>query len=242
MPGNVQDSLLSLLFPQKCQTCSGQAFRLADGAACSECWDSTRLFDGSEMLCEKCGAFFGDKAAPKPVHCHQCDDHHYDKAVALGIYEKALAATVIDLKTRPNLPDRIREKISSIVGESGVFNADLLIPVPLSVQRHKERGFNQAEVIAAAVARLSGLPVDGASLSRRIHTPMHRVGMDQKGREFTVKNAFEVRRPRLICGKRILIVDDVFTSGSTASACARELKKNGATEVNVFTIARAVLR
>lgn len=238
----IQDSLLSLTFPQKCLTCSEQVSRLADGAACSECWDSTRLFDRTEMLCEKCGSFFGDKAAPSPVYCHQCDKHHYDRAVAIGIYERALTATVIHLKASPHLPARIRERIGSIVEEIAVFKSDVVIPVPLSIQRYNERGFNQAAVIAKAVAHAAGIPVDPASLARLTHTPSHRVGMDKKARELTVKNAFAVTRPRLIYGRRVLLVDDVFTSGSTASACSRVLKKNGAKEVNVFTIARAVLR
>jgi predicted amidophosphoribosyltransferase len=65
--------------------------------------------------------------------------------------------------------------------------------------------------------------------------------MDQRARELTVVNAFEVVRPKLIDGKKVLLVDDVFTSGSTASSCARVLKKKGAAEVNVFTLARAVM-
>ena len=70
---------------------------------------------------------------------------------------------------------------------------------------------------------------------------MHRIAMDKKARELTVVNAFEVTRPNLIAGQRILLVDDIFTSGATASACAKVLKKNGAVEVNVFTLARAIL-
>jgi predicted amidophosphoribosyltransferase len=66
--------------------------------------------------------------------------------------------------------------------------------------------------------------------------------MDDKARELSVRNVFSVRRPKLIAGKKILFVDDVFTSGATASGCARVLKKAGAVEVNVFTLARAVWR
>ncbi len=70
---------------------------------------------------------------------------------------------------------------------------------------------------------------------------MHRIGMDKKARELTVKNAFEITRPKLIEGKNVLLVDDVFTSGATASSCAKVLKKNGAVGVQVFTLARAVM-
>jgi predicted amidophosphoribosyltransferase len=70
---------------------------------------------------------------------------------------------------------------------------------------------------------------------------MHRVAMDKRARELTVEKAFEVRSPRLFAGKDVVLVDDVFTSGATASACARVLKKNGALKVTVVTLARAVL-
>ncbi|CAN5115742.1 ComF family protein [soil metagenome] len=242
MLGTAQDSLLSLVFPQKCQVCSGQVERQADGVACIECWSSTRLFDRSEMLCEKCGAFIGDKAGGHPVYCHQCDDHSYDKAAALGVYEKGLAAAVIDLKKRPFLAVRIKEAIHEFVRLSEMFHDSVIVPVPLSIQRRKERGFNQAEVIAKALSRSSSFSLDSASLVRKSHTPIHRAGMDKKARELSVKKAFEVVRPRLISEKPIILVDDVFTSGSTASACAKALKKNGASSVNVFTLARAVLR
>jgi predicted amidophosphoribosyltransferase len=70
---------------------------------------------------------------------------------------------------------------------------------------------------------------------------MHRVGMDQKARELTIHNAFTVLRPKLIAGRHVMLIDDVLTSGATASQAAKILKKNGAAGVSVFTLARAVL-
>ncbi len=237
----LQDSLLSLVYPQECRVCRSLVESHDDGLVCSGCWAATRIFDKSEMLCNKCGAFFGDGAAPVPVFCHKCDDHFYDKAVAVGVYEKALASAVINLKTTRFLAVRTRVAVLNSFEREDLINVDVLIPVPLSKLRRIERGFNQAEVIADLLARASGIPVDVASLTRNLHTPIHRMGMDKKARELTVKNAFEVVRPRLIAGKSILLVDDVFTSGATASACAKILKKNGATQVRIFTLARAVM-
>ena len=242
MLGTFQDSLLSLIFPQPCQVCFGPVERRADGVACSICWDSTRIFDHSEMLCEKCGAFFGESAAPVPVFCHMCDQHRYRTARALGIYEKAMAAVIIELKHRPFIPQHLRARINEFVKKSELVNADILVPVPLAIQRYSERGFNQAETIARVISNFSGLPVDAFSLRRRRHTPLHRGGMDQKARELTVKKAFDVVRPKCVEGKRVVLVDDVLTSGSTASACAAVLLKAGAANVDVFTLARATFR
>lgn len=235
------NSLLSLIYPQDCRVCSKQVEKHNEGVACRECWAATRIFNGSEMLCDKCGAFFGEKAAPVAVFCHQCDDHHYDKAIAVGVYEKGLAATILNLKRVPLLPKSLRSSIMASNRLDSFSSVDVIIPTPLSILRRRERGFNQAEILADALARSIQAPVDKHSLVRKVHTPFHRIGMDRKARELTLKNAFEVTRPKLIDGKNILLVDDVFTSGATASACAKALKKNGAASVSVFTLARAVM-
>ena len=190
------------------------------------------------MLCKKCGAFFSDTAAPIAVYCHKCDDHAYDRAFALGVYEKALSASILHLKSTPTVPARLKKLISERV--SGI-EADVIIPAPLSKMRGLERGFNQAALLARIVGHAGEIPVDELSLQRKKHTPIHRVGMDQRARELTVEKAFEVTRPKLIDGKSVILVDDVLTSGSTAAACAKVLKKNGARRVEVFTVARAVM-
>jgi competence protein ComFC len=238
----IQNSLFSLIYPQKCRVCSNSVDEIENGIACRKCWDDTRVFTGREMLCDKCGAFLGDDSAIVSVRCMQCDDYSFEKAVAIGVYEKALAATIVNLKSSPHLNRTIRSLISQTVANRPEFtDVDVIIPIPLSKLRLRERGFNQAETIAAEVSYVMGISVDSGSLARKLHTPIHRVGMDQKARELTVKNAFEVVRPKLIASKNILLVDDVLTSGATSSFCARVLKKNGAQSVNVFTLARAVM-
>ena len=237
----LQNSLLSIVYPQECLVCSGAAESVDNGVACGLCWAATRIFSGSEMLCDKCGAYFADAAAPVPVFCHKCDDHKFDKAAAVGVYEKALSAAIINLKNAPVISGRLAAMIPVAIERAVFAGADVILPIPLSKQRHLDRGFNQAEVIAGFVSRSIGIPVDRMSLIRKRHTPIHRIAMDDKARELTVQNAFEVARPKLISGKSVLLVDDVFTSGATASNCARVLKKSGATTVNIFTLARAVM-
>ena len=237
----LRDSILSLVYPQECRVCSCIIESANDGSACSKCWAATRIFDGTQMLCEKCGAFFGDKKASVAVRCHKCDDHDYDQAVAAAIYEKAISASVISLKSSPVIGRRLNNILLAAFERSGLSNTDLIIPVPLSRQRAIERGFNQAEVIGRVIASATGSKLDAHSLIRTGHSPIHRVAMDAKARELTVRNTFEVRRPKLVAGRRIVLVDDVFTSGATTSHCAKALKKSGAAEVNVFTLARAVM-
>lgn len=194
------------------------------------------------MLCGRCGALLGEKSAPSPVFCRKCDDYHFDRAFAAGVYEKALAAEIIALKESDHLAPTVKAAIrKSLALHTDRIGGDVVIPVPLSKFRRVERGFNQAETIANEVAKLLKIPFDAMSLARTVHTPIHRVGMDQKARELTVVKAFAVVRPNLIKDKNIVLVDDVLTSGATTSACAKALKKADSGRVTVFTLARAVM-
>ena len=240
MFAKIYDSLLTIVYPQACQICAGSVEHSADGIACRVCWESTRIFSGSETICDKCGNFLSDSGAPVTTFCHRCDEHFYDAARAVGIYEKALAASVVNLKTENHTGATLRRFFISAFHHSNFPGVNLIIPVPLSKKRFHERGFNQAATLAEIIARETKIEIDDASLTRQIHTPMHRAGMDKKARELTVKNAFAVKRSELIKDRTILLVDDVFTSGATVSSCAKALKKAGASKVYVFTLARAV--
>lgn len=233
------DAVLSLTYPQGCAICDREVRSASDGVACSDCWNKTRIFDGSETLCSKCGAFlFGPRTSGERSRCQRCEDHYFDRAYSVGIYEHALKASVLALKKVPNVAGRLERGIAEAIRRVTLLDY-LVVPTPLSTRRLHERGFNQAAILARTVAKLSGNSFDEQTLVRKSHTPMHRAGMDRKAREVTVKNAFVVVRPKIIEGRSVLLVDDVLTSGATASACAEILKKNGACEVNVLTAARA---
>jgi ComF family protein len=234
------DPLLSLVFPRECQICHGLVESFDLGVACRQCWSETRIFDGTEALCLKCGAFRGDIEPFPTAACHNCTDHQYDSAKAAGIYEKALAATVLRLKEDPVITNAGKHAYLAGFDRTCIDPATIPMPVPLSRQRRIERGFNQAEVLCRLLKRFRDIRIDTHSLIRRRHTPMHRAAMDRKARADSVRNAFEVTRPNFVKDREILLVDDVFTSGATASSCAEALKKAGASKVSVLTLARAV--
>ena len=236
----VTNSLLSIAFPQHCQVCNGAVDDRADGVACSACWSATRLFNDDLPACRKCGNALAFAHTSGGVTCHECDGQFYDLAVAGGVYEHALTAVVLEMKRTPHLPKRAASILHSTFERIGDERPDLLIPVPLAPKRKVERGFNQAEVIGRVLSAESGIRLDTFSLVRSKFTPMHRAAMDRKARDLTVKNAFKVERPRMIEGRSVLLVDDIFTTGATVSYCAKELKKSGAASVRVVTLARAL--
>ncbi|MEP6704151.1 MAG: double zinc ribbon domain-containing protein [Acidobacteriota bacterium] len=235
----LSDSLLSVIYPQECRVCGDEVESSDDGVACSNCWISTKIFSGDEMLCDKCGAFLFGLPSSTPAFCGKCGEHSYARALSAGLYEKALSATVLELKKSPHLPATVKALVIVALAGSNAITSDVIIPVPLSPRRLSERGFNQAGLIGRAISKHFGIPLDESTLIRKIHTPMHRAGMDKKARAMTVRNAFDVVRPKFLENKSVLLVDDIFTSGETASNCATVLKKNGASTVNVLTIARA---
>ena len=174
----------------------------------------------------------------KTIRCGHCDDDAFAVARACGSYEGALRATILELKRQPRVARRLALLMCELQRREPLNAADLIVPVPLHPDRECERGFNQALVLARELSRLSGLPIDEHSVNRRLYTERHRAGMDAKARRKSVAEAFAVSHSDLIAGKRVLLVDDVFTTGATVSACAFALNQAGAAAVFVCTVAR----
>jgi ComF family protein len=156
------------------------------------------------------------------------------------LYAGALRASVLSLKREPNICRKIRELLLETQRQHPLSKATRIVPVPLHPEREKARGFNQAAVIGHALSRATSIPLDEVSLIRTHHTNRHRAGMDARERRETVDDAFRVSYPALVSGERVLLVDDVFTTGATVSSCARVLLEAGAAEIYVLTIARPI--
>ncbi|MFL6254642.1 MAG: ComF family protein [Pyrinomonadaceae bacterium] len=238
------DAALALVYPQGCAACGVCSVeRRADWPACARCWDSTRLFKGDETLCWKCGVPAGGEVPDeiKPtIRCRRCNAEEFTAARACGLYEGALRAAVLGLKREPFVPPRFARMLREAARRAPLDAATLVVSVPLHPERERERGFNQATLLASAVAKGAHLRLDTWSLARVAHSERHRAGMDARARRESVEAAFAVTRPRLVRGESVLLVDDVFTTGATVSACARVLLDAGARAVFVLTAARAV--
>jgi ComF family protein len=144
------------------------------------------------------------------------------------------------LKREPHVCRKLSEELVSAKEQYPLNQATLIIPVPLHPEREQARGFNQATLIGRELSRATSLPLDEVSLVRDKHIKRHRAGMDARSRRETVADAFRVTYPALIAGERVLLVDDVFTTGATVSSCAETLLAAGAADVFVLTIARPV--
>lgn len=239
----VYDSLLALVYPQSCAVCGYSVESRAFGVACEKCWQQTHLFTRTETLCWKCGLpsrGIVPEEKREQVRCRRCDDDAFSAARAGGVYEGALRASVLSLKRQQHISSRLKQLMVETQKQYPLSEATRIVPVPLHPEREKTRGFNQAALLARELSNATSLAVDEVSVVRTSHTNRHRAGMDWKGRRDTVADAFRVMHPALIAGERVLLVDDVFTTGATVSSCAQTLLDAGAAEVFVLTIARPV--
>lgn len=244
---SIRDGLLSLAYPQQCRTCGDPVRSWDDGVACRECWEDPRIttlfFDLPS--CRKCGAPLQAVAEQQPAsharYCQGCAGQPFEAARSCGAYSGALEASILFLKSEPHLCPRLREIISrTYLLNQSLIESDLIMAVPLHRLRRRERGFNQATVIAKLIASRFDLAFDDSSLARVAHTTRHRIGLDAIDRARSVKGAFKVAQPKKVRGQSVLLIDDLFTTGSTISAASGALLEAGAASVRVLTIARAV--
>jgi len=236
------DALLAVAYPQRCAICDASVERRKFGVVCERCWAATRVFKGTEALCWKCGVLLDFEALPvaaDEVRCGRCETQSFAVARTVGPYKGALRESVLELKRQPYLAPQLAGLLTAVAMRQPLNSSTRIVPVALHKGRLRSRGFNQATVIGEALSRELGLPLDDVSLVRVLSTEKYRAGLDAKGRRETVADAFAVRHPRLVANENILLVDDVFTTGATVSACAEALHDAGAQNVFVLTIARA---
>ena len=160
----------------------------------------------------------------------------FDAAYTFGSFEAELRELIHVFKYG---------RVETLAGPLGRFLAlalprdeqfDVVVPMPLHWMRRWKRGFNQSELLAAEIARRAGVPL--RQLVRRARATAPQAGLTNAKRRANVSGAFLVRRPERVSGLRVLLVDDVMTTGATASSCARELKRAGAARVALLTVAR----
>lgn len=237
-------SLLEFFLPRMCLFCGVPVGETAVVAVCPEC--EARITWVASPLCTCCGRVFASRDGADRV-CGDCqaDPPPFDRARAAVIYE---GPSVDALTTRPVLMAITRFKFSRHLAFLPIMQhwlqrpiclelvaaADLLAPVPLHPKRIKQRGFNQSLLLAQA---FPGAAVVREALVRTRHTAPQ-VGLNPKERQENVKRAFAVTDPALVKGKSVLLIDDLYTTGSTVKECARVLRRAGASRVEVLTVAR----
>lgn len=233
--------LADLVFPPRCVSCDAGLDGNTGSGLCGRCLGQIALI--RSPLCPVCGTPF-ESAEDGDRLCGACLVRRppFASARSLGRYEGMLMALIHRFKYREQ--SRLAGPLGGLLaaGDFGDFrigDASLVVPVPLHVQRLRKRGFNQSLLLARAVGRRHGIPVDTRSLRRPVATEPQ-VALGRQERERNVRGVFTVENAARIQGETVLLVDDVYTTGSTLRECARVLLRAGARGVSVLTLARTV--
>ena len=227
-------SIVDFALPPRCPGCG---LIIGDvGLFCPTCWGELG-FAGANSGCHSCGQALAGTEAEICAACHADPQPTLDRmrhAVPYGDISRHL---VVKLKygRKTALAGTLANYMARQLGE--LTAGALLVPVPLHRWRLWSRGFNQSALIARGLGRQSGHPVDVELLQRLRNTPPLK-GMNPSQRLETVKGAFALRAGKDVRGQAIILVDDVITTGSTARACAKLLKKHGAASVELIAWAR----
>jgi ComF family protein len=237
------DAIVSVFFPAGCRICD----RLLTGAGrvpfCEECLGSFAA--PRAKSCEVCGQAIASMAPTEegaPV-CRVCQQKTYafERARSYGIYDGRLVRAILLLKWERMDPlgKWFAERLAEMITKEGERMAgDVVVPVPLHRDRERERGYNQAGLISKPLARKLGLPHKAMLLMRTRPRPNKQV-LSLEERWESVRGAFATRPGSQVDKKRVLLVDDVMTTGATLDACARALLESGAKSVLGLTVARA---
>jgi ComF family protein len=235
-------SLILFLYPAQCRYC-GENLDPSDGHyICKSCWQEIEFI--RKPYCETCGYPLGPLAAlPDRIpSCDECPENpQFRKARSVAVYDSVVGEAFRLLKyhgktvmARP-LADLMIEAMPVFFS---MEDYDCIVPVPLHKRRKRERGYNQVELIGRRLTRATGIPMEIHVLIKTVNTPPQ-VGLSYEERLRNVRGHFDVSDPSRITGKKILLIDDVFTTGTTASESARVLSRKGkAKYVDVFTLLR----
>ncbi|HYV56760.1 MAG TPA: ComF family protein [Candidatus Nitrosopolaris sp.] len=232
--------LRDCIFPASCEACEAPLYVGHATSLCAACLASMGPL--CPPLCAVCGV---PLRAGAGILCRGCVLHPpaFSTAHATTLYRaapagaNALAIAVQALKYRRRRI--VAQSLGALLAEHYPFDRDaLLVPVPLHPHRLRERGFNQALLLARVLGRRRGLAVAARALIRKRHTRAQ-PGLAAEERRRNLRGAFAVTSPAIVRGRHIVLVDDVLTTGATADACARSLLAAGATRVDAYTVGRA---
>ncbi len=232
------DACKDLVFPACCLACEKRLPVTRLPLFCDDCLSQVPFIDSPYCTC--CGLPFQGGQDHLCSQCH-LKPYSFHLARAAVLYREPVSPLVSSLKFHGQLTGlpTLAALARSSNGFRDLSEPEIILPVPLHDRRLRERGFNQAAALAHTIFKKSKRKIIPTLLVRnRATTPQ--TGLNGRLRRKNLFGAFSIKQPKMVQGKRILLVDDVFTTGSTANECARTLKKHGAEQVEVFTLCRAL--
>ena len=222
---------LNTLYPSRCPQCLKFSDVFEYSPICSSCWSQIKKYSGT--LCKICAEPFSSEYA-EICGPYLKNTPPFTKVFTYGLYEGILAEAINQFKF--HAVKRLSKSLGKLLFGLSLPHVDCIVPVPLTIKRLRERGFNQSLLIARIIAKETKIPLLMDVLLKKKDT-LPQLGLSAKERVLNIKNAFESAGN--VKGLRILLVDDVMTTGATVRECSRQLLDAFAQEVFVLTIALA---
>ncbi len=237
------DKILNIIFPDnlKCHCCSKEMAELNNSTyLCEECYSNLPVITGK--VCLRCGEPINSEAK----YCLRCKttQFSFSHAYSFGAYAGNIKQLIHNFKF--NNKPYLSKCFASMLNTTYVLNIiqkhkiDAVTYVPLSIERFKERGYNQSELLAKDFCKISKLPFY-KNLLVKVKNTKPQANLNMNERKTNLKNAFEVTSKSIVKNKTFLLIDDIFTTGSSCEECAETLIKAGAYEVIVLTVAHTIL-
>lgn len=232
----IKELLGESLFPSdgRCLFCN-KLLIFENSPFCFTCIENIHWI--GDRVCEKCGK---EEHYGNTRFCRDCNYniHHYHQGIALFTYNSQGKRIIHDIKFQANkklgrfLGNKLGEKVKSMAWQE----IHMVLPVPLHPNRHKERGFNQSQEIARGI--INNIPSTLVSdLLVRVRDTPHQTDLTKSQRQNNIKNAFAIEDKEIVSGKTVLLVDDVYTTGSTINECGKVLMDSGAARVYFAVLA-----
>lgn len=236
-------TVLDWVFPRHCYDCGEPIHEPGRNVLCPVCTDVLLERRIDRHFCAVCGL-------PLPGHsdgdslCLTCmaEERYFDRARSFFPYDSPIAPVVRAYKFRGDFylgPRLLKGILRSAGAPPGIEIPSAVVAVPLHPRRLRERGYNQSALLGRVLARWLDRPLLPGVLRRTRHTS-RQTGLSRTARRDNVRGAFRVARPGAVDGLNLLLVDDVMTTGATVDECCKVLKRAGAAEVQVITLARTV--
>lgn len=234
----IKETVLELIYPVKCPFCgeivsAGKKSLTAHNGICKECREKTPYI--SEPRCMCCGKPLTD---PAVEYCYDCtrQKHFFIDGRSLWVHKNAVEMAVYAMKYQnrriygQTFGKEMAEQFASYLWKRKIT---LIVPVPLHSRRRRKRGFNQAEIVAKVLAENTGIPMD-AGVMKRVKATSPQKELGDKGRKLNIRGAFAAQKS--VKGENIVLIDDIYTTGSTLNEAARVLKRAGAENVYFLTV------
>ena len=235
------ETVLTFLYPTQCRACETPLGLETVPYLCNACWAQMQFVE--PPWCEMCGTpFLSAASSCESEVCDECAKAppRYGKLRTIAFYEASLrqAIHLFKFEKRTGLAKPlIQLMLEHLPDDCQIEDYDFILPIPIHKKRLRERGFNQSILLAQGIAKAKGVPIATDIFVRHKNTKAQS-SLAGRERQENITGAFEVRKPDAISGKRLLLIDDVFTTGATIREAVKELWNADPGEIDVLTLAR----